>query len=119
MKNRVVIFGPRTAWVEKTDDISRYRGAINVLINPDFSKVHGTAPIYWKRVGQNILPMNPIAKSARALLLRFHNGESSDHRLIFKKKTVWGLIGHGAYVMAITGGAVAIGFYVLKNYLGG
>lgn len=82
MKNRVVIFGtsfPKILTGINPDD---YKGATNVAINPDLSKLIGIPPHYWKLQNGQIVEMSPSEKQvitlqakqqSKAITLKIHS----------------------------------------------
>lgn len=50
----------------------------NVLVNPDRTKVRGIPPHFWKKVGNDLLPMTEEEKIVRLLHME-ENGVINDH----------------------------------------
>lgn len=47
------------------ENLQRFEGYKNIVINPDLSKVIGVAPHFWKLKKGKVLPMSPTERGAR------------------------------------------------------
>lgn len=62
---KVVIFTENNARIVNVDDITPYQAMSNVLINPDITKLTGLAPHFWKKSGNQLLPMTKSEQASR------------------------------------------------------
>lgn len=69
MRNKVLVFTERgIRWIY-TDNTDQFKGASNVLVNPDTSLVKNIKPRHWKIENGKVAPMSESERAERDALL--------------------------------------------------